>query len=172
VVAVAAMNKPAQLYRHYDAQGGLLYVGISLHTMQRLAKHRERSPWFAAIARVTIQHLPSQTAARDAERAAIVGERPRYNVMFNIPAATDAPRIGDALIEAHEATIRDLRARLDQADTDRRQALDRLAVAQERIAALLTDQRPAKEETAPGEAHQGAGAPPVTLWDRFLAWRR
>jgi hypothetical protein len=35
----------------------------------------------------------------------------------------------------------DLRRRLDQADTDRRQALDRLAVAQERIAALLTDQR-------------------------------
>lgn len=33
--------------------------------------------------------------------------------------------------------------RLDQADLDRWQALDRLAVAQERIAALLTDQRPA-----------------------------
>jgi len=31
--------------------------------------------------------------------------------------------------------------RLDQADTDRRQTLDRLAAAQERIAALLTDQR-------------------------------
>ena len=37
--------------------------------------------------------------------------------------------------------IADLRHRLDQADTDRRQALDRLAAAQERIAALLTDQR-------------------------------
>jgi len=48
----------------------------------------------------------------------------------------------DALIAAHEATIEDLRRRLDQADTDRRQALDRLAAAQERIAALLTDQRP------------------------------
>jgi hypothetical protein len=32
--------------------------------------------------------------------------------------------------------------RLDQVDADRRQALDRLAAAQERIAALLTDQRP------------------------------
>jgi hypothetical protein len=44
------------------------------------------------------------------------------------------------LADAHE-TIEDLRRRLDQADTDRRQALDRLAAAQERIAALLTDQR-------------------------------
>ncbi len=40
-----------------------------------------------------------------------------------------------------DATITDLRHRLDQADTDRRQALDRLAAAQERIAALLTEQR-------------------------------
>ena len=39
--------------------------------------------------------------------------------------------------------VADLRHRLDQADTDRRQALDRLAAAQERIAALLTDQRAA-----------------------------
>jgi hypothetical protein len=44
------------------------------------------------------------------------------------------------LADAH-GTIEDLRHRLDQADTDRRQALDRLAAAQERIAALLTDQR-------------------------------
>src|SRR3954452_10885804 len=43
--------------------------------------------------------------------------------------------------DAHR-TIDDLRRRLDQADIDRRQALDRLAGAQERITALLTDQRP------------------------------
>ena len=49
----------------------------------------------------------------------------------------------DRLVEEQAAAIRDLRHRLDQADTDRRQALDRFAAAQERIAALLTDQRPA-----------------------------
>ncbi len=40
-----------------------------------------------------------------------------------------------------DAVIDDLRRRLDQRETDHRQALDRLAAAQERIAALLTDQR-------------------------------
>jgi hypothetical protein len=35
----------------------------------------------------------------------------------------------------------DLRRRLDQREADHWQALDRLAVAQKRIAALLTDQR-------------------------------
>jgi hypothetical protein len=42
-----------------------------------------------------------------------------------------------------EGVVDDLRRRLDLADVDRRQALDRLAAAQERIAALPTDQRPA-----------------------------
>jgi hypothetical protein len=48
------------------------------------------------------------------------------------------------------AEAADLRRRLDQADTDHRQALDRLAAAQERIAALLTDQRtPSPPEPSP-----------------------
>jgi hypothetical protein len=56
-------------------------------------------------------------------------------------------RIAEQLATA-EST--DLRRRLDQADTDRQQVLDRLAATQERIAALLTDQRtspPAPEPT-------------------------
>jgi hypothetical protein len=61
------------------------------------------------------------------------------------------------LADAHE-TIADLRHRLDQADADRRQALDRLAAAQERITALLTDQRPT--------------APPEPARRSWLPWRR
>ena len=49
----------------------------------------------------------------------------------------------DVLIAAHERALADLRQRLDEERADRRLALDRLAAAQERIAALLTDQRAA-----------------------------
>jgi excisionase family DNA binding protein len=63
--------------------------------------------------------------------------------------AGDEPAVIAAKFEAEQAKVaileranEDLRHRLDQADADRRQALDRLAAAQERIAALLTDQRP------------------------------
>ena len=49
-----------------------------------------------------------------------------------------------------DSVIADLRHRLDQADANHRQALDRLAAAQERIAALLTDQRqPARRSWLP-----------------------
>jgi uncharacterized protein YhaN len=42
-----------------------------------------------------------------------------------------------------DAVIADLRRRLDEERSERRQTADRLAAAQERIAALLTDQRTA-----------------------------
>ena len=48
------------LYRHYDANGELLYVGISLNALNRLAQHREVSAWFPDIAKVTIESAPPQ----------------------------------------------------------------------------------------------------------------
>ncbi len=66
----------------------------------------------------------------------------------------------DTLIAAHERALDDLRHRLDEERADRRQALDRLAAAQERIAALLTDQRPAPAAPAP------------TAPRRWWNWRR
>lgn len=49
--------------------------------------------------------------------------------------------------ESH-ATVADLRQRLDEERAERRQTADRLAAAQERIAALLTDQRTAAPQPA------------------------
>jgi hypothetical protein len=53
----------------------------------------------------------------------------------------DAIRQRDQLIAAHEQTIADLRQRLDQERAERQQAVERLIATQERVAALLTDQR-------------------------------
>jgi chromosome segregation ATPase len=67
--------------------------------------------------------------------------------------------LADARIAERVATTEttDLRCRLDQADTDRRQTLDWLAAAQERIIALLSDQR---------------ATPPAPLRRSWLPWRR
>jgi len=56
-------------------------------------------------------------------------------------AQLEAERARAAVLEG---VVDDLRHRLDQREADHRMALDRLAAAQERIAALLTDQRPAR----------------------------
>ena len=68
-----------ELYRHYDAEGKLLYVGISLSAVIRLAAHKHSSEWFDRIAMVKIERFQNRRAALVAERAAILTEDPEYN---------------------------------------------------------------------------------------------
>lgn len=72
-----------ELYRHYNSDGELLYIGISLSTARRLAEHRCGSRWFKQIARIEIQHFSTRGAALNAERRAIELEKTKYNGLFN-----------------------------------------------------------------------------------------
>lgn len=74
------MSKRTDLYRHYDAFGRLLYVGISLSAAVRLSQHRA-SPWYDEIARIEIQKFATRGEAEVAEMIAIAEEQPRYNVV-------------------------------------------------------------------------------------------
>jgi predicted GIY-YIG superfamily endonuclease len=78
-----AISSPVatQLYRHFDQAGRLLYIGISVSVMNRLAQHRQDSNWFPLIATVAVVHFPSRREAEDAERNAIREERPIYNII-------------------------------------------------------------------------------------------
>lgn len=68
------------LYRHFDASGRLLYVGISFGAVARLQSHkRDGSEWFNMIARVEVEKFHTRSAAKKAERKAIREERPIYN---------------------------------------------------------------------------------------------
>ena len=69
-----------QLYRHYDSDKKLLYVGISLSAAARLAQHRDAAHWFDDIATVTIETFPNREAALAAERKAIINEKPVCNI--------------------------------------------------------------------------------------------
>jgi len=66
------------LYRHYDADGALLYVGIALSPLARLAQHRA-SAWVHEIARVEIDWHETREAALEAERQAIIEKNPKHN---------------------------------------------------------------------------------------------
>ena len=68
-----------QLYRHYDAEGVLLYVGISVNACGRLAQHKRGAAWFTKISVIRVEHFPSQAAARAAEVEAIRSENPIFN---------------------------------------------------------------------------------------------
>lgn len=62
------------LYRHFDKGNRLLYIGISLSVLARLASHEQYSRWFYDIARVDVEYFPSRGAALAAEALAIGSE--------------------------------------------------------------------------------------------------
>ncbi|HJV75458.1 MAG TPA: GIY-YIG nuclease family protein [Noviherbaspirillum sp.] len=78
------------LYRHFDKDGILLYVGISLSALTRLGQHRENAHWFNSISDVKMEFFDSRQEAIAAEKAAIKSERPRHNIIHaeDIPQAT------------------------------------------------------------------------------------
>lgn len=73
-------SEPTDLYRHFDQAGKLLYVGISISAVGRLAAHAQRSRWTHLVARVEITKYPSRKAALIAEEVAIRDERPEFNI--------------------------------------------------------------------------------------------
>lgn len=80
-----AWQRPATLYRLFDQDGTLLYVGATLNVFSRLAAHRSRQPWFFEVARVELEHFEERADALRAEARAIEEEEPKHNV--TVPSA-------------------------------------------------------------------------------------
>jgi len=74
------VNNGCYLYRHFDNDKNLLYVGISLSVATRLMQHRQNSGWFDRISLVTVEKFPSREEALKAEVEAIKSENPRFNI--------------------------------------------------------------------------------------------
>lgn len=70
----------ADVYRCFDAEGRLLYVGCSVNAYRRLGQHR-RAVWFPELARFTVTRYKTLRIARAIEAAAIIAENPIHNVL-------------------------------------------------------------------------------------------
>jgi hypothetical protein len=68
------------LYRHFDAAGRLLYVGVSADPVRRGYEHACRTPWKAQSVKMEAVWLPSREDALQAEAEAIRTEAPIFNV--------------------------------------------------------------------------------------------
>lgn len=83
--------KRTSLYRHFDASGKLLYVGISASFMARLCQHSSTSHWYWRIAKVEVEHFKTRAHAQYAEALAIRDEGPLYNKAKPVPRNPDIP---------------------------------------------------------------------------------
>lgn len=68
------------LYRHYDDQGVLLYVGISNNPSGRFGQHKHSSRWAKLSARMVVEWYENKQAALHKEGEAIRVEKPVFNV--------------------------------------------------------------------------------------------
>lgn len=73
-------NEPHALYRFFDADGTLLYVGLTSDPGRRWKSHEANQPWWHLVRRAEMEMFPSREAVRAAEKAAIVAECPKHNV--------------------------------------------------------------------------------------------
>lgn len=71
------------LYRHFDAEGVLLYVGITNNPPARLCGHRKNSVFWNQVRSSTYEHFSNREELLKAEREAIYRESPRYNKQHN-----------------------------------------------------------------------------------------
>jgi excinuclease UvrABC nuclease subunit len=68
------------LYRFYDAENSLLYVGITKFFEPRLKQHYKNAEWFFETAYVRLEHYQTRQEVELAETRAIKTERPKYNI--------------------------------------------------------------------------------------------
>lgn len=73
------MKKPC-VYRHFDADQRVLYIGATGDHRERTRQHKRRSPWFAKVIFVRAQPYATIEEARAAEKRAIAEERPPFNI--------------------------------------------------------------------------------------------
>lgn len=68
------------LYRYYDSEGQLLYVGITGNNTKRQSQHRRNSFWFGEVATASFEYFDDREEALEAETKAIQNEKPKHNI--------------------------------------------------------------------------------------------
>ena len=94
-------DKETALYRHFDAEGVLLYVGITLNWRNRTWQHKKTAHWFRDIAEIKIEWFDKRNEAIEAERDAILNELPKYNIQlrYTEPKKAKEDRADEAKME-------------------------------------------------------------------------
>lgn len=74
------MSARCVLYRMYDRAGVLLYVGMTSDPHSRFKAHSAEKDWWLEVDTIQVANFSDRAALAEAERQAILAEKPRYNV--------------------------------------------------------------------------------------------
>lgn len=120
------------LYRLFDADSNLLYVGIATNPQARFRTHRGDKAWWPAVASVTLTEFATRSDAAAAEKEAIRNESPLHNHVHNhsrqLSPSEQTPETDPEMLALQQAAAEAVAAF---------KALDTDAPDSERAAALL-----------------------------------
>lgn len=122
------------LYRVYDAEGTLLYIGISQNPDVRFGQHSQTKDWWGEVTDRKVEWLPTRAEAAVAEKAAIQAENPHWNRNHAV-SELDNPE-AERLYAEHRWNLEEARALLPE--LKERAARDLLAGAKPVELAKLT----------------------------------
>jgi predicted GIY-YIG superfamily endonuclease len=72
-------NRLGAVYRCFNKDGALLYIGVTDSPGARHGSHRREKDWWGEVAEVEWTFYPTYGTALDAETDAIEAEAPKYN---------------------------------------------------------------------------------------------
>jgi predicted GIY-YIG superfamily endonuclease len=84
-----APPRECALYRYFDADEVLLYVGITLDSVDRRRAHSRHSGWTRFRAREAVAYLATREDAEAAEKEAIQNELPLFNKVHAVAGADE-----------------------------------------------------------------------------------
>lgn len=110
MTAIPLADRQTAVYRLFDAENELLYVGMTHDLYMRFNSHRAQKPWWPYSGHATVEWFANRVGARRHEALAIVEERPRFNDkkpeprwLEPAPDGTDTPI--DRALSAFESGI-------------------------------------------------------------------
>lgn len=112
LVAATDPYAPASVavYRMFNLDGALLYVGISDDPKRRFAQHAHDKGWWYLVVRWTVEWYPDRASAAAEEARAIVDEAPAYNVAGVPTEVVDERARWEATLAERAPTLSDLNA--------------------------------------------------------------
>lgn len=89
---VTLQDLPTSVYRAYDQDGQLLYVGITAREMRRFYEHERAGTWFPFATYLELEHWDNRIGAEQREKQLIRQYNPPYNIAHARGLRTVRPR--------------------------------------------------------------------------------